>query len=196
MAGGLPDSAFSHGYRLPPAMTVLRRIRDKPGLTPTAVPVRNLGVDDWAWRKGEDYGTILVNLDIHRVVDLLPDRAAESLAVWLQQHPETSTVSRDRFGLYAEGASTGAPQTQQIADRFHLILNLSSTMERVLEECSRELILPCAESVPVTPTADSPAAVAPQATRSQLRRQRRLERSQQVVTFFRTVNRRRPSAVL
>jgi transposase len=185
VAGGLPGQRLLARLSIATSDdTVLRRIRDQPGLTPTAVPVRNLGVDDWAWRKGQDYGTILVNLDIHRVVDLLPDRAAESLTEWLQQHPEINTVSRDRFGLYAEGASTGAPQAQQIADRFHLPLNLSSTMERVLEERSRELILPCAESVPVTPTADSSAAVAPQATRSQLRRQRRLERYQQVVTWF------------
>ncbi len=185
VAGGLPGQRLLARLSIATSDdTVLRRIRDQPGLTPTAVPVRNLGVDDWAWRKGQDYGTILVNLDIHRVVDLLPDRAAESLTEWLQQHPEINTVSRDRFGLYAEGASTGAPQAQQIADRFHLILNLSATMERVLEERSRELILPCAESVPVTPTADSSAAAAPQATRSQLRRQRRLERYQQVVTWF------------
>ena len=114
-------------------------------------PVRNLGVDDWAWRKGQDYGTILVNLDLRRVVDLIPDRAAESFSAWLQQHPEIVTISRDRCGLYAEGATLGAPQSQQIADRFHLILNLSATMERVLEERSRQLILPPVEEPAAQP---------------------------------------------
>jgi len=189
VAGGLP------GQRLLPRLsmaisddTVLRRIRQKPPQQVSSLPVRNLGVDDWAWRKGQDYGTILVNLDLHRVVDLLPDRAAESFSEWLQHHPEIVTISRDRCGIYAEGAAHGAPQSQQIADRFHLVLNLSATMERVLEERSRQLILPPVED----PTAASQtvsggdgntdvASPMPRSTRSQLRRQRRLERYEQVV---------------
>ena len=115
--------------------TVLRRIQEE-SVHQDCLPVRNLGVDDWAWRKGQEYGTIMVNLDLHRVVDLLPDRAAQSFSEWLKQHPEIATISRDRCGLYAEGATIGAPQCQQIADRFHLVLNLSATMERVLEERS------------------------------------------------------------
>jgi Transposase len=135
---------------------VLRRVRQKPAWEPSTLPVYNLGVDDWAWRKGQEYGTILVNLDLHRVVDLLPDRAAESFSEWLQQHPEIATIARDRCGLYAEGAALGAPQSQQVADRFHLILNLSATMERVLEERIRQLILPPVED-PVAAT-QAPAA--------------------------------------
>jgi transposase len=170
--------------------TVLRRVRKEPG--PEAVPpVRNLGVDDWAWRKGQEYGTILVNLDLHRVLDLLPDRASESFSEWLEAHPGIATISRDRCGLYAEGASLGAPQSQQVADRFHLILNLSATMERVLEERSRQLILPpeegfkgntapadCHDLNGVQPSAEPPL------TKSELRRQRRLERYEQVVALF------------
>jgi transposase len=148
-----------------------------------------LGVDDWAWRKGQDYGTILVNLDAHRVVDLLPDRSAESFSAWLQQHPEIETIARDRCGLYAEGADTGAAQAQQVADRFHLILNLSAMMERVFEERSRQLILPPEGSIVEDQSEKSgdlssgvPAPV--RQTASQLRRQRRLERYQQVVALF------------
>ena len=121
--------------------------KQEPADRSCSPPVHNVGVDDWAWRKGQEYGTILVNLDLRRVVDLLPDRAAESLSEWLRQHAGIITISRDRCGLYAEGASLGAPQAQQVADRFHLILNLSSTMERVLEERSRQLILPPAEDL-------------------------------------------------
>jgi transposase len=91
----------------------LRRVQQKPAQDVSAQPVYNLGVDDWAWRKGQDYGTILVNLDLHRVIDLLPDRAAESFSAWLKRHPEIVTISRDRCGLYAEGAALGAPQSQQ-----------------------------------------------------------------------------------
>jgi transposase len=120
-------------------------------------------------------------------VDLLPDRAAESFSEWLQQHPEIVTISRDRCGVYAEGASLGAPQAQQVADRFHLILNLSSTMERVLEERSRQLILPPAEDLaaaPETSLAEPSAPATPQPTPSQLRRQRRLERYEQLIALF------------
>lgn len=125
--------------------TVLRRVRQKPDQDLAVLPVHNLGVDDWAWRKSQQYGTILVNLDAHRVVDLLPDRDADSFSEWLRQHPEIVTISRDRCGIYAEGAALGAPQSQQIADRFHLVLNLSATTERVLEERSRQLTLPPAD---------------------------------------------------
>lgn len=170
--------------------TVLRRVREGP-VEQVCLPVRNLGVDDWAWRKGQHYGTILVNLDRHRVVDLLPDRASESFSEWLKAHSEIATISRDRCGLYAEGATLGAPQSQQVADRFHLILNLSATMERVLEERSRQLILPAAEDpVPATAPATSQASnmiatsAEPALTKSELRRQRRRERYEQVVALF------------
>jgi transposase len=168
--------------------TVLRRVRDDAVQQPCP-PVRNLGVDDWAWRKGQEYGTILVNLDLHRVLDLLPDRASESFSEWLRAHPEIATISRDRCGLYAEGATLGAPQSQQIADRFHLILNLSTTMERVLEERSRQLILPPSEDLS-THAAEAPCMAEPSAgptpTKSELRRQRRLERYEQVVALFKS----------
>ena len=157
VAGGLP------GQRLLARLsiftsddTVLRRLKQRSG--PDVQPVQNVGVDDWAWRKQQTYGTIFVDLDLHRVIDLLPDRSSESMADWLRQHPEIATVSRDRCGLYAEGASIGAPQAQQVADRFHLILNLSATMERVLEERSRELVLPPVEgsALDTRPSANLP----------------------------------------
>jgi hypothetical protein len=148
-------------------------------------------VDDWASRKGQEYGTILVNLDAHRVVDLLPDRATDSFSEWLRDHPEIVTISRDRCGIYAEGATLRAPQSQQIADRFHLVLNLSATMERVLEERSRKLILPAAndpapESEPVADDGASAKVQAPLPgqTQSELRRQRRLARYEEAVALF------------
>jgi len=89
-------------------------------------PVRVIGVDDWAWRKGQHYGTILVDLERHKVVGLLPDRSAESLAQWLKNEPSVEVVARDRAGLYAEGATKGAPDAVQVADRFHLLCNLTA----------------------------------------------------------------------
>lgn len=193
MAGGLPGERLLIRLGISTSDdTVLRRVRQAAVQQLPAIPIRNVGVDDWAWRKGQDYGTILVNLDLHRVADLLPDRSAESLSEWLTQHPEIVTIARDRGGLYADGATLGAPQAQQVADRFHLVLNLSSTMERVLEERSRELILPpvedpeqTAESVcPVATDTGQPPTTPVQPTPSQQRRQRRLERYTQVVAMF------------
>jgi transposase len=193
VAGGLPGQRLLARLAIAASDdTVLRRVREQPSAEVSVTSIRHLGVDDWAWRKGQVYGTILVDLDFHRVIDLLPERTAESFAAWLKQHPEIVTIARDRGGLYAEGAARGAPQSQQIADRFHLLVNLSATMERVLEEHSRQLIVPCAEE-PATqaPQAkvgnfikDGPPPLPPRITSAQLRRQRRWERYQQVVALY------------
>ncbi len=99
---------------------------------PTMAPVRVLGVDDLAFRRGRAYGTILLDWERRRVVDLLPDRSQLTLALWLQQHPEVRVISRDRGGDYAAGAALGAPQAEQIADRFHLLRNAGEVLERCL----------------------------------------------------------------
>ncbi len=112
------------------ARTLLRIIRAAP--LPCAGSVWALGVDDWARRKGRSYGTILVDLDARRVIDLLPDRTAATLAHWLGGHPEVLVVTRDRAGAYAEGIRQGAPHAVQVADRFHLRKNLTDALERYL----------------------------------------------------------------
>ena len=111
--------------------TILRAVK-RINVETAAVPIRVVGVDDWAWKKGQTYGTILVDLERNGVVDLLPTRSAESLAAWLARHPEIEFISRDRQGLYADGARCGAPQAQQVADRFHLALNLGTAVEQEL----------------------------------------------------------------
>jgi transposase len=81
-----------------------------------------LGIDDFAFRRGYRFGTILVNLESHRVVDLLPDRQAETAAEWMRQQPDLAVISRDRGGEYASAAREGAPQAIQCADRFHIVV--------------------------------------------------------------------------
>ncbi len=117
------------GFAASPA-TLLRLIRCSP-LPRWATP-RVLGVDDWAFRKGNRYGTILVDLEAHRPIDLLPERQAELLAQWLGEHPGVTIFSRDRAQIYADAARRGAPQAVQVADRFHLLKNLVDALERFL----------------------------------------------------------------
>ena len=94
--------------------------------------VRLLGVDDFAFRKGHTYGTILVDLEHHRVVDLLPDRSQESLLTWLKEHPEIKVATRDCSHIYREGLTKGAPDAAQVTDRRHLLHNLASVLEESL----------------------------------------------------------------
>ncbi len=95
-----------------------------------------MGIDDWAWRKGQRYGTIVVDLERGDVIDLLPDRDAEAAAAWLKAHPGVEVVSRDRSAAYAQAATEGASRAEQVADRWHLLKNLREAVERVLERNS------------------------------------------------------------
>ena len=133
-----------HGARLLPSLgsvaspdTLIRLVRNTP--EPETETPQVLGVDDWARRKGQTYGTILVDLEKHRVIDLYDDRSAESLAKWLEDHPGVEIISRDRASAYANGAANGAPDAVQIADRFHLLQNLVDVLKRMLAESPSKL---------------------------------------------------------
>lgn len=131
--------------------TLLRYIRCAP--EPQIFPVIVLGVDDWAWRRGLRYGTILVDLERRRVIDLLPDRSPVSFADWLINHPGVGIISRDRGGEYREGARRGAPDAVQVADRFHLIKNFTAVVEKVFKRHAR--------LVSDVPAPDSPRMLSP-----------------------------------
>jgi transposase len=109
---------------------VLRLIRNLP--LPEPEPPRAVGVDDWALRKGRTYGSIVVDLERRRVLDLLPDRTAETLADWLRGQPQITVVARDRSTEYARGILMGAPTAMQVADRWHVLVNMRQVLERWL----------------------------------------------------------------
>ncbi len=118
--------------------TILRRIMDLPPPAPSSVLL--LGIDDFSFRRGQWFGTILVNLERHQVIDLLPDRQAETSAQWMRQRPEITVVSRDRGSEYAKAATQGAPQALQCADRFHIVKNLTEATQCLLARCQAEIV--------------------------------------------------------
>ncbi len=129
--GGRPAARLAAKLHTPTSrMTFLRLVRALPD--PAARTPRVLGVDDWAFRRGRRYGTILVDLEQRQPIELLPAATAAALTSWLQEHPGAEIISRDRAGAYADGARQGAPSATQVADRFHLLRNLGEVTERIL----------------------------------------------------------------
>jgi len=122
--------------------TLLRKIRraapsQDPSILAAASP-KVIGVNDWAWRKGCIYGTIIVDLEKKKVIDLLPDREAGTLTDWLLVHPSIETVSRDRSIAYRNGIMMGKPYAIQVADRWHLLNNLGEALEKIFERLLRK----------------------------------------------------------
>lgn len=118
--------------------TLLRMIRRVP-LASKGKSVRVVGIDDWAFKRSTSYGTLIVDLEQHRPIELLSERKAETVAAWLKQHPGIQFVTRDRSTEFARGISLGAPQAQQVADRWHLLKNLNELLERILASLRAEL---------------------------------------------------------
>lgn len=137
--GGESGARLSKQLGMPAsADTLLRLIRRKP--LPSASAPRVLGVDDWAFRRGQRYGTILCDLERRRVIDLLPERSSESFAAWLLAHPGVEVISRDRGDYYIKGATAGAPSAVQVADRWHLHANLREAIARIAERHPHQLL--------------------------------------------------------
>jgi transposase len=117
---------------MPASASTLLRLQRHTAIALLQSP-RIIGIDDWSFRKGHVYGAVIVDLERHRPIDLLSDTKAETFATWLEDQPQIEVISRDRAGNFAEGATRGAPQAIQVADRWHLFSNLGDAVQRLLE---------------------------------------------------------------
>jgi transposase len=129
--GGKAGAQLAKRLAMPTSRdTLLRLIRSTP--VPTRKTPQVLGLDDFAWKKGDRYGTLLVDLQAHCPVEVLPDREADTVVRWLRAHRGVKIISRDRAGGYAEAATRGAPRARQVADRYHVLVNLRDALKGTL----------------------------------------------------------------
>ena len=160
-AGGEAGARLASRLAMPVSGdTLLRLIRTAP--LPAAPTPRVIGIDDWAWRRGQRYGTLIVDLERNRPIDVLPDREAQTVRAWLSDHPGIDVVARDRAGAYAEGVRNGAPKAVQVTDRWHLLRNLGDALARAFDRHHGDLRMAAATAVErvqdTQPAPDVPSA--------------------------------------
>ncbi|WP_043343786.1 ISL3 family transposase [Belnapia moabensis] len=183
-AGGEVGSRLAARLAIPVSADTLLRMARRTGAAPQPrPPVRVLAVDEWAWRRGHRYGTVLVDLERNRVADLLPDRNAESLAAWLKANPGVAVVARDRAGVYADGIRQGASDAVEVTDRWHLLRNLGDAVHAAAERhhaaarrVAREVMQQTgAPSTPPTTASARPRATGRRSAAASARRQGRFD---------------------
>jgi transposase len=123
--GGRPGQSFARRLLLPVSKDTLLRVVRRHAAKPAAQP-SVIGIDDWAWKRGHRYGTIVCDLERRRIIDILPDREASTVTAWLAAHPSIRIIARDRGAGYRQAATDGRPDAVQVADRWHLMENASA----------------------------------------------------------------------
>ena len=136
--GGRPAAAFALRLMVPVSNdTLLRVVRRRKRARTDKLSV--IGIDDFAFRRGQTYGTIVCDLERRRPVTLLPDRALETSRSWLAVRPSITTVARDRGGGYGEAIARALPHADQVADRWHLMENSSRAFLDAVGKSMRDI---------------------------------------------------------
>jgi transposase len=184
--GGEPGSRLAQvlGMRCSPdtLLRLLHRLPDDP-----VEPPRVVSLDDWAWRRGHRYGTLICDLERHRRLDVLPDRDAAQVAAWLKRYPSIEIISRDRSDTYATAAKLGAPQAIQVTDKWHLLKNLGEALQRCLSPYltahRKQQTMQLLETPAVPPIKRAPHLSARQEHVVQLHRAERVARYEQAMAL-------------
>lgn len=136
--GGRPGASFAQRLMLPVSNDTLLRVVRRRG-SPRFVPPTVIGIDDWAWRRNQRYGTIICDLERRKTIALLPDREPATAQAWLVDQPQISTVARDRGGGYALAVAKALPKATQVADRWHLMENASRAFLDAVRKSMRQI---------------------------------------------------------
>jgi transposase len=136
--GGRPGQSFARRLLLPVSNDTLLRVVRRHTVPPTEAP-SVVGIDDWAWKRGHRYGTIICDLERRRIIDILPDREAATVAVWLAGRPSIAVIARDRGAGYRQAATDGRPEAIQVADRWHLMENASAAFLTAVQRSMRAI---------------------------------------------------------
>ena len=131
--GGRPGQSFARRLLLPVSKDTLLRVVRQHSVPPSSAP-RVVGIDDWAFKRGHRYGTIVVDLEQRRIIDLLPDREAATVTAWLAARPSIGVIARDRGAGYIQAATDGRPDAIQVADRWHLMENASAAILTAVQQ--------------------------------------------------------------
>ncbi len=137
--GRRPAASLARRLMLPVSRDTLLRVFRRRAPPTGAGPVTVFGIDDFAWKLGQRYGTLVCDLEQRRIVDLLPGREPATIEAWLKAYPEITVVSRDRGGGYGQAATKAAPQAVQVADPWHLMENASAAFLEAVRRSMRSI---------------------------------------------------------
>jgi len=136
--GGEAGARLSKKLSYPGSPDTILRLVKQTQLSTTSPP-RVVGIDDWSWKRGLRYGTLICDLESNRPIDVLADRSVQTVSTWFEERPSVEIVSRDRSSEYAAAISKGAPQALQVADLWHIAKNLSESVQTLLARCRAEI---------------------------------------------------------
>jgi transposase len=137
--GGAAGARLAHRLALSASRdTLLRLVRRNAPAAPISAPAI-IGIDDFAWKRGQRYGTIVCDLERRCIIDLLPDRQQATVEAWLARHPGIAVVARDRGAGYRYAVAQACPQAVQVADRWHLMENASAAFLQAVRQSFRAI---------------------------------------------------------